>query len=385
MIRCKAPEILRNEAYFAVRRNDEGLGETPQMAVFQQPANTWGGKAMNQRTKARKRLLSLRNESGATAVVVGLLSVVFLGFAAMAVDFSHLMVVRNELQNAADAAALAGASAFYPSTTPPTPNWIAAETSASNAIRLNKSDGVNLVNCEVGSGYWNLSQTPFGLQPQSITPGDKDAPAVKVRVSRSAGMNAGPVVPFFARILGIDSVSASAEAVAVVASPGSVAPGALFPVAISKAVADQAGDYNDDTKTIKIGSSYHYPDSQAGQWTSLDLDRNDVSTIRDLIENGNPTPLKIGDNIWIQPGTETTLYSSVPVGKEVCLLVVDAILSDTTHSEVPIYAFIGFHIIGSVGQNEKYIEGHFIPDFYFRPGGPIGPNYGAYTPPRLVY
>ena len=342
---------------------------------------------MNQSTKTRKKLLSLPNESGATAVVVALLSVVFLGFAALAIDVSHLLVVRNELQNAGDAAALAGANAFYPNPpteTPTGPNWIQAETTASNAIQLNKSDGVNLVNCEVESGYWNLSQTPFGLQPKTITPGDKDAPAVKVKVGRSAGKNAGPVATFFARIFGIDSVSAGAQAVAVCSPPGSVAPGALFPVAISKAVADQAGDYNDPTKTIRIGSSYHYPDSQAGQWTSLDLDRNDVPTIRDLIENGNPAPLNIGDNIWIQPGTETTLYSSVPKDKEVALLVVDAILNDTTHSEVPIYAFIGFHITDSVGASEKYIEGYFIPNFYIGRGGPIGPNYGAYTPPRLV-
>ena len=38
---------------------------------------------------------------------------VFLGIAALAIDLSHLYVVRNELQNAADAGALAGARFLY--------------------------------------------------------------------------------------------------------------------------------------------------------------------------------------------------------------------------------------------------------------------------------
>jgi hypothetical protein len=46
MPRCKAPEVLRSEAYLNVRRNKPApcvtrgrKRETPQMGVFQQPAN----------------------------------------------------------------------------------------------------------------------------------------------------------------------------------------------------------------------------------------------------------------------------------------------------------------------------------------------------------
>jgi hypothetical protein len=34
MHRCKAPEILRSEAYLNVRRNDEGLGKCRRGAFF---------------------------------------------------------------------------------------------------------------------------------------------------------------------------------------------------------------------------------------------------------------------------------------------------------------------------------------------------------------
>jgi uncharacterized membrane protein len=118
---------------------------------------------MKKKLAQQKNLLILDNESGVVIVFVAILMVVFLSFAALAIDIGQLMVVRNELQNAADAAALAGAQNFYPSLTPKIPNWAAAETQATNAIQLNKSGGVTLVDGVVQSGYWNFSGSPSGL------------------------------------------------------------------------------------------------------------------------------------------------------------------------------------------------------------------------------
>ncbi len=197
--------------------------------------------------KVRTRFDLTPNDSGVTLVVITILLTVLLGFAALALDVSHLMVVRNELQNAADAAALAGAGGFYPhepTSAPSDPDWAQAEGKATGSAPHNKSGGVALSDCDVESGYWNLAHTPFGLQSQGITPGGKDAPAVKVNVSRAPGKNGGPVRTFLAGILGKSGVSVSAEAIAVSASPGRVRPGAVLPVAISKEVADQAEQYN---------------------------------------------------------------------------------------------------------------------------------------------
>ena len=49
---------------------------------------------------------------GQVLVLVAAAFVVFLGFAALAVDVAYMYTVRNELQRCADAGALAGASAF---------------------------------------------------------------------------------------------------------------------------------------------------------------------------------------------------------------------------------------------------------------------------------
>jgi Flp pilus assembly protein TadG len=53
-------------------------------------------------------LLWIKEERGATFVVVALLIIVLVGVAALAIDIGHLFVVRNELQNASDAGCLAG-------------------------------------------------------------------------------------------------------------------------------------------------------------------------------------------------------------------------------------------------------------------------------------
>ena len=55
----------------------------------------------------------VREHKGATVVFVAIAMVMFLGFAALAVDLGYLYVVRGELQNAADAGALAGAQVLY--------------------------------------------------------------------------------------------------------------------------------------------------------------------------------------------------------------------------------------------------------------------------------
>ena len=59
-----------------------------------------------------KNNIILHDQRGAVAIIVALCLILFIGFTAFAIDIGHLTVVRNELQNAADGAALAGAGAL---------------------------------------------------------------------------------------------------------------------------------------------------------------------------------------------------------------------------------------------------------------------------------
>jgi Flp pilus assembly protein TadG len=60
-----------------------------------------------------------KDNRGQVLIIVALAFVVFLGFAALAVDVAYMYTVRNELQRSADAGALAGASAFVDPLVPP--------------------------------------------------------------------------------------------------------------------------------------------------------------------------------------------------------------------------------------------------------------------------
>ena len=63
----------------------------------------------------------IEKQKGATAVTIAFLLIVLVGFAALSIDVGYLMVTRNELQNVADAAALAAARKlgnYYENMTP---------------------------------------------------------------------------------------------------------------------------------------------------------------------------------------------------------------------------------------------------------------------------
>lgn len=334
-----------------------------------------------------------RRQRGSIAIYVALLLPVAIGFVALSVDIARALVVRNQLQNAADAAALAGAGQLnWPNTAT---TWANATSKATAAIGLNSADGKTLSSGTVTVGYWNVTGTPAGMQSTTITPGSSDMPAVKVTVSRVAGSNGGPIQTYFAGLIGTSTIGVSATAVALIAPPGTAKPGGLFPVAITQCMYQNywnttTGQPINDPSTgkpyeFKIGSSYHYGSCDSGQWTTFGTNVNDTPSVENLISNGNPTPVSVGDNTWIQTGTKTAIYGAVNVPSLVLLPVV---VDVSTNSSVPIVAFAPFMIDASVGGSNKYIQGHFVTDY--RPTnvgpGPGGtPYYGAYIPPVLAY
>ena len=326
--------------------------------------------------------LRRQDESGSVTTAVALCLVVLIGLVAMVVDTGYVMNIRNELQNAADAAALAGArSLFLSSLQAGQPNWIAAQEAATDVVRSNQSSNRPLVDAQVQVGYWNLNSKI--LQPTSIANTANDLPAVMVTVSRDSGSNGGPVALVFAPVLGVDTMPVDVQALAVIGYPKEVDAGQAFPLAIYEGLVDEYWD-RDPPQSIKIGSKYHYPTSEAGQWTSFKVDANDVPTIRDLMEYGNPTPLIAGqDKIWIEPGTKTSLYNDV--ANKVGQVVLCAVVQDlSSHAYVDLIGFVPFEIEAVSGGSDKFIQGHFVPNYLIPKSSPGGPQYGALTPPRLV-
>lgn len=329
----------------------------------------------------------LKDIRGSIIVWSAAMMFVLVGMTAVAIDIGHLYVVRSELQNAADAAALSGANYLFPVSSG-APNWTLAQTKATSAALLNKVDDISITNSSVQYGYWNISGTPSTLQATTITPGQYDLPAVKVTISKTAGHNGGPVQLYFGNLLGISTVDVSATAVAVVGGASSLNSGNLFPMAIAKSTYDSY--WNSSTSQPKIdpltGAAYKFNvggnGSTAGTWTTFNTSANDVGTILNFILNGSPISYHIGDNIWIAPGAKTTIYSSVTVGKTVVVPIVSNV---TTTGQQAIIAFGVAKIDASLGGSSKFVQMHFIASQIAYDVDPGGPNYGVYTTSRLVH
>lgn len=342
-------------------------------------------------------------QKGAVTLLVALTLPILIGAAALAVDMAHLHVVRNELQNDADAAALAGARVLYNSTTGST-DWSLAQAQAQAAIALNRATGIQLTEGRVQTGYWNLTGSATSLQGLPMTPTVNDAPAVQVTVRKAEGQNSGPVRTFLAGILGTSTVPLQATAVAGVTSPGRAS--LTFPVAMSQCMYQKFWNMSaqppapvNDPKTgkpyvFKIGSLYHYDNCDSGQWTALNFSGKGANTIDQILAHDKelfdppPPMLSIGDTVFMDSGSKTSLYKAVEQcikAKEypcntVVMPVLDQVVAGTNAT---ITGFACLKILGAVGGNQKFIEVQMSNTCPPIPSGGVGPNYGVISPPSL--
>ena len=377
-------------------------------------------------------------------VTSSLFMIFLIGLAAVVVDVGHMMTARNALQNAADAAALAGASCLTRRSAPSgqdctsTPsaalNWAMAKTKAELTISLNQLDGVSLVDGTVTTGYKNMAGTPAHLQATTLSPvGAYDKPAVWVQLRKAPGSNGGPLQMLMSNLYGASGLSMTVTAVAVISSPATVPPNTLIPYAINQCMFNLYWDTASNaprlaTRTslngvpqvlgqpwvFRIGSAYHYPDCDSGQWTSFgshagnngdeedeeDEEEEDEggdagqsknrSSSKSQFTSANLSALSIGDLVAIQPGTKTALYNSLdaqyptPPGADVTLAVVNQADGLDKVGSTPVVGFAGFHITDIRGGSDKYIQGHFIQSATTAGASGVGAYFGTYTPPRLA-
>lgn len=341
-----------------------------------------------------------RAERGAVTVLVAFMIPVFLGIAALVIDLAYVQIVRNELQNDADAAALAGAQHLR-GTTSTTPQWSTAETMAFNAIAFNAADGKMLSTGTVQSGYWNPKQVNAALQLLPMTPTTNDVPAVQVTLTKGSGQNGGEVATFFARLWNIVSTPVSVTAVAGMTSPGTIERGGLFPLVASQCVYDTYWNSTAQPPTPKInpftGQAYllvlqAFDDKPVDpcktfQWSSLLTDKNDVNTFRDLVEERNPVELSMGDKIWIEPGSKSTLFDTVDncsaANDKSCEYVtLPMVTSIAAHADRPISSFACARIVDA-SKKDKTITIQLSTQCPQPPSGGIGPDFGAVSPPSL--
>lgn len=333
-------------------------------------------------------------QGGGLMLMAAPLTLAMVALTALSVDVARLFVARNELQNAADAAALAGAGKLGSYIAP---SWTAAEAAALVALQRNKAGGTLLQQGVISSGFWPIDgEGPLRPHNQGpATPQLGENPAVRVTISLAEGSNSGPINLLFAPIFQRYLASVSASAVAVVATPGFASEGSLFPMVLNKCMFDQYwvnGAPVDPNQVVRIGSAYHYPGCSAGQWSSLDLFSQSAKVTKTLLSTGNTVELTLDDEVFIQSGTETSIYKVVQDlidakggSWDVLIPVVDK--ADLSQSgAVPIVAFAPFRLTAAVGGSSKYVEGRFIANFK-APGTSGGAGGGAFfgaTTPAIL-
>jgi hypothetical protein len=235
-----------------------------------------------------KRSAKPHPERGAAMVLVAISMVALIGFVALAVDLGYLLVTRNEVQNVADASALAGARALggiYQNLPNPEQQDFTCEEPCQAAIRAaaqdvatrNRAAGawMTVLPEEVFIGRWDGNT--FQFQITNVRPD-----AVWVIARRDDDAN-DPVSTFFARVLGIDEVPVNGEAIAAMTGQGTAWEGEVeLPIGISRWFFDSRPDEtycNEDVQFYPTND----PASCAG-WTSWEYNSNDAM-LRKILED----------------------------------------------------------------------------------------------------
>lgn len=172
-----------------------------------------------------------RSERGAVTVLVAVSMLAILGFCALAIDMGMLYVAHNDAQRAADAAALAGASAF-----------LEQDAALAEPVARARAMDYALRNT-FQNGPIDSSEVEIRVVPESSLVG--------VRVQRDS------VPTLFARVLGIRHVPIGAYAAAEAVQAGNAR--CLKPFAVPDMWNDANGDTNGD-RVWDNGESWTFGD-----------------------------------------------------------------------------------------------------------------------------
>ncbi|MEA3469135.1 MAG: TadG family pilus assembly protein [Thermodesulfobacteriota bacterium] len=261
----------------------------------------------------------LKNESGATAVYVAIVLGVLLMFTALAIDVNHLYGVRNELHNAADGGALAGAITLFNSDG--TLNRQGALDEANRIAAANKTGNQDVSEIDVETGHWSFTNKQFTANAATTQADWHERPfseldldtdfinAVWVKTDRS------DTPSFFARILGFNDFSVSTDAVAYIGFAGTLSPGELDqPIAICKeSIIDPDGTYSCNMGRM-LNSGGNTATSNTGGWTNFTqpCETASATDMRDLVcASGNTEGVQFGQGIGATGGVQDNVLADL--------------------------------------------------------------------------
>lgn len=220
---------------------------------------------------------------------VGITSLI--GMMGLSLDVGNVFVARQELRAAAEAASLTGVTYLSQGTT--LPNFGLATTNAKAAIgaQNNTANGQPLKTSTVTPGLYDTSGAQPNFQPLKspylYAPNGTQVPAVQVTIAKDASTGGNGVVnSFFSKVLGINSFSPQASAIAIGHyAPATAAPGQVLPLTIPQNVMDNLWD-----------PATHEPLLNKGSSTALYTNKDQGSNSAPVTKSGEPYRVRIWDN-----------------------------------------------------------------------------------------
>jgi hypothetical protein len=271
------------------------------------------------------------DQRGATIVFFAIVLFALLAFAALAIDIGHLVVTKNELQNAADAGALAGAANLYNSTGTAITDGLAI-SNAQTYSTSNESDNLPVdivVNRDILIGHWSFGRgtaskgftpasAPFTVVPiwgASDEELDKNTAFINA-VQVTAWRESPTVIAWFARVLGFTGFRQSATAIGYIGFAGSIPPlGIDQPIAICEQSLTTGTGSGGLTCNIgrMLDSSGKQSSSNTAGWTNLQQPCSTAnrSDMKSVICKGNQMFLDFGQTIGTTGGVQDISFRDV--------------------------------------------------------------------------
>lgn len=232
-----------------------------------------------------------RNQKGVVLLWTTFFLMVMIGCVALGIDVAKVMATRSQLQNAADAAALAGASAINAQTALITPGIAKSRAYATG----NFNDA------------FTANRTAVAIDTTNDVVIDNNAHTVWVKVRRQNSGGTG-VIPTFAHAIGITTFDVTAQATAIVEPAGQQCRG-LVPFAAQPPPGQQFQTGCGNVYILKVGggagSNGAYapvqfppcPDGPCGG-----MNQSGASTYRCLLGNGYGCCVEVGDCLPSEQG-----------------------------------------------------------------------------------
>lgn len=265
-------------------------------------------------------------------IVVAIALAGLLAFGSLAIDAGMIWTARNQLQNAADSAALAGArelidgaGAVDAASTRTAAQLVASQNSALSVA------SVQVESADIRLGNWNSTARTFDASVDLSDPSVVNSVDVLVRMD---GVANGPISALLSRAAGIESYTIQASATAELGFAGRTLPGEVeLPITIDccKLAGPNCTDEYCSTITsnppnpcalenpqsIDSGSvtclEFHSNNEQNACWTSFDDSSPSVNTadLRDLVETGAPQPISVNDSFYVDNGDKTPVIGEI--------------------------------------------------------------------------